>query len=60
MHEFRNEDPNCVSLHPTGFQVLLVHVLTIATRSSLSHPLQFFNTYFYWNSLPHFRNKYGF
>lgn len=21
VHEFRNEDPNCASLHPTGFQV---------------------------------------
>lgn len=21
VHGFRNEDPNCASLHPTGFQV---------------------------------------
>lgn len=23
VHEFRNEDPNCASLHPMGFQVSL-------------------------------------
>lgn len=51
VHEFRNEDPNCASLHPTGFQVSHSHterlylgigfawIASVCDDSDVPHPL---------------------